>query len=71
LEKAGTTDTDRVRKAMERLSWPTPQGTKTMGAGDHQAIQDMYVVQVTDGRFKVISQVPGPDAIGPNTCNKW
>ena len=46
VEKAGGTDTDALRKAMEGLSWATPQGTKTMRAGDHQAVQDMYAVRI-------------------------
>ena len=41
-EKAKSTDTDKVREAMRGLQWATPQGTKTMRAGDHQAMQDMY-----------------------------
>ena len=75
VEKAGATDTDALRKAMEGLSWPTPQGTKTMRAGDHQAIQDMYAVRITaDGgnnRFDVVGTVPGDAAIGPDLCTRF
>jgi hypothetical protein len=31
----------------------------------------MYVVQVTGGKFKIISEVKGADAIGPDTCQKF
>ena len=31
----------------------------------------MYVVQVTDGKFKIISQVSGEEAIGPDTCKRF
>jgi len=71
VEKAGSTDTDKVRKALEDLKWQTPQGEKTLRAGDHQAVQTMYVVQVTGGKFKIASQVAGADAIGPDTCARF
>jgi len=71
VEKAQSTDTDKVRAAMRDLSWDTPQGKKTMRAGDHQAIQPMYVVQVSGGAFKVVDQVAGEDAIGPDECARF
>ncbi len=71
VEKAKSTETAKVRAAMEGLKWQTPQGVKEMRAGDHQAIQDMYAVQVTGGKFKIISKVPGADAIGPDTCTRF
>jgi branched-chain amino acid transport system substrate-binding protein len=71
VEKAKSTDTDKVRAALSGLTWATPQGEKTIRAGDHQAMQIMYVVQVTDGKFKIISQVSGADAIGPDTCKRF
>ena len=70
-EKAQGTDTDRLREAMRGLEWNTPQGRKTMRPGDHQAIQDMYVVRVTNGQFKIIGQVPGDQAIGPDACTRF
>ena len=71
VEKAGTTDTDKVRAAMADLEWKTPQGTKKMRAGDHQAIQDMYAVKLTGGEFKIVSKVPGAAAIGPDECKRF
>ncbi|MDO8877574.1 MAG: ABC transporter substrate-binding protein [Pseudolabrys sp.] len=71
VEKAKSTDTDKVRDAFRGLTWSTPQGDKTIRAGDHQAMQTMYVVQVTDGNFKITSSVSGPDAIGPDTCTRF
>ena len=75
VEKAGGTDTDALRKAMEGLSWSTPQGTKTMRAGDHQAVQDMYAVRIssdgTNNRFDVVGTVPGEKAIGPDLCTRF
>lgn len=71
VEKAGATDTDKVREALRGLKWQTPQGEKTIRAGDHQAIQTMYVVQVTGGHFKIVGQVSGEQAIGPDTCTRF
>jgi branched-chain amino acid transport system substrate-binding protein len=71
VEKAGSTATDKVRTALSGLTWSTPQGNKTIRAGDHQAMQTMYVVQVTDGKFKIISSVNAADAIGPDTCTRF
>lgn len=71
VEKAKSTDTDKVRAAMRGLEWMTPQGKKTMRAGDHQAIQDMYVTRMSGGQFKVLSKVPGEAAIGPDTCTRF
>ena len=71
VEKAGTTDTDKVRAAMADLEWKTPQGTKKMRAGDHQAIQDMYAVKLTGGEFKIVSKVSGAAAIGPDECKRF
>jgi branched-chain amino acid transport system substrate-binding protein len=70
VEKAKSTETDKVRTALRGLTWSTPQGDKTIRAGDHQAMQIMYVVQVTDGKFKIIGQVNGEEAIGANTCTR-
>jgi len=71
VEKAQSTETDKVRDALRDLKWATPQGEKTIRAGDHQAIQDMYVVQVTGGQFKIVGKVPGADAIGPDDCKRF
>ncbi|MGH8801365.1 MAG: ABC transporter substrate-binding protein [Casimicrobiaceae bacterium] len=71
VEKAHSTDADKLRTAMANLQWMTPQGTKTMRAGDHQAVQDMYAVKFTHGEFKIISKVPGAEAIGPDECKRF
>ena len=71
VEKAKSTETDKVRDALRGLTWQTPQGEKTLRAGDHQAMQTMYVVRVTGGKFKIVSQVKGEDAIGPDTCTRF
>lgn len=71
VEAAGATDTDSVRAALEGLSWDTPQGVKTIRAGDHQAIQPMYVVEVKNGQFTIASSISGEDAIGADLCDKF
>lgn len=71
VEKARSTDTDKVRAAMRGIQWATPQGVKTMRAGDHQAMQDMYAVRVNSGRFEIVGKVPASAAIGPDTCAKF
>jgi len=71
VEKARTTDADKLRAAMADLEWKTPQGTKKMRAGDHQAIQDMYAVKLSGGEFRIISKVPGAAAIGADECKRF
>ena len=71
VEKAKSTETDKVRAAMRDIEWATPQGVKKMRAGDHQAMQDMYAVRVTDGQFRIVGRVPAAAAIGPDACTKF
>ncbi|CAN7500916.1 ABC transporter substrate-binding protein [Bosea sp. LjRoot9] len=71
VEKTGSTETDKVREALRGLSWQTPQGTKTIRAGDHQAMQPMYVVRVTKGKFDIIDNVSSENAIGPDACTRF
>ena len=42
LQKAGSTDTEKLIAAMEGMSFDTPKGTMTFRKEDHQALQDMY-----------------------------
>jgi branched-chain amino acid transport system substrate-binding protein len=71
VEKAQSTATDKVRAAMSDLKWSTPQGDKVMRAGDHQAIQPMYVVRVNSGKFDIVGEVGGEEAIGPDECKRF
>ena len=71
VEKAKSTETDKVRAAMKDLEWSTPQGMKKMRGGDHQAMQEMYAVKIEGGQFNVISRVPAEQAIGPDTCTRF
>ena len=49
----------------------TPHGEQTIRAGDHQAIQTMYVVRITNGQFNIGGQVGGEDAVGPDACTRF
>lgn len=71
VEKAKSTETDKVRTAMRGLQWRTPQGLKTMRAGDHQAMQEMYAMRVKDGKFEMVGRVKAEAAIGPDTCTRF
>ena len=71
VEKAKSTETDKVRTAMRGLQWMTPQGLKTLRAGDHQAMQDMYAVKVDNGKFEIVGKVAADAAIGPDLCTKF
>ena len=56
---------------MRGLQWSTPQGTKTMRAGDHEAMQDMYAMRVTNGKFELVGQVKADAAIGADVCTRF
>ncbi|MGE0701793.1 MAG: ABC transporter substrate-binding protein [Hyphomicrobiaceae bacterium] len=70
-EKAKSIETDKLREGMRGLSWDGVVGKKTMRAGDHQAVQDMYALQVAGGVFKPLAKINGEKAVGPDTCKRW
>jgi branched-chain amino acid transport system substrate-binding protein len=49
LQKAGSTDTEKLIAAMEGLSFDTPKGAMTFRKEDHQALQDMYHWRIKKG----------------------
>lgn len=71
VEKAKSTDTDKVRTAMNDLSWQTPQGVKKMRAGDHQAMQDMFAVRIENSEFNIVGKVSADQAIGADVCTRF
>jgi branched-chain amino acid transport system substrate-binding protein len=71
VEKARSTETDKVREAMRGMSWATPQGVKTIRAGDHQAMQDMYAVRVNNGKFEIVGKVSAAAAVGADVCTRF
>ena len=70
-EKAKSIETSKLRDAMRGLSWDTPQGKKTMRAGDHQAMQEMLAVRIENGEFNIIGRVTPDDAIGADICTRF
>ncbi len=70
-EKAGSLDTDKLRAAMRGLSWEGVVGKKTMRAGDHQAIQDMFALELKGKTYHPLAKVDGEKAVGPDLCTKW
>jgi branched-chain amino acid transport system substrate-binding protein len=49
LQKAGSTDTEKLIAAMEGLTFDTPKGSMTFRKEDHQALQDMYHWRIKKG----------------------
>ncbi len=71
VEKAGSVDADKVRAAMRGLAWDGVAGKKVMRAGDHQAIQDMYALELKGKTYHPLAKVDGEKAAGPDLCTKW
>jgi branched-chain amino acid transport system substrate-binding protein len=46
VEKAGSTDAEKLIPAMEGLSFDTPKGKMTFRKEDHQALQTMYAFKI-------------------------
>jgi branched-chain amino acid transport system substrate-binding protein len=46
LEKAGSTDTEKLISAMEGMHFQTPKGEMVFRAEDHQALQNMYAFKI-------------------------
>ena len=46
LNKAGSTDTEKLIKAMEGMHFQTPKGEMVFRPEDHQALQSMYVFKI-------------------------
>lgn len=70
-EKAGSLDTDKLRAAMRGLSWDGVVGKKTMRAGDHQAVQDMFALELKGKTYYPLAKVDGEKAAGPDLCTRW
>ncbi len=70
-DKAKSIDTDALRAAMRDLSWDGVAGRKTMRGGDHQAIQDMFALELKGKTYHPLAKVDGVKAVGPDTCTKW
>lgn len=75
ISEAGSTDTDKVREALEGSSFAmAPQGSITIQAEDHQAILPSYLMKVSEGWTSVndmFEQVQFQDKVvpAPARCN--
>ena len=66
LQKAGSTDTEKLIAAMEGLTFDTPKGPMTFRKEDHQALQDMYHFRIKkDAKdndvLELVATVPAKD----------
>jgi branched-chain amino acid transport system substrate-binding protein len=66
LQKAGSTDTEKLIAAMEGLSFDTPKGPMTFRKEDHQALQDMYHWRIKkdakdNDMLELVANIPAKD----------
>jgi branched-chain amino acid transport system substrate-binding protein len=66
LQKAGSTDTEKLIAAMEDLSFDTPKGSMTFRKEDHQALQDMYHWRIKkdakdNDMLELVATIPAKD----------
>jgi branched-chain amino acid transport system substrate-binding protein len=72
LEKAGSTDTEKLIAAMEGLTFQTPKGPMTFRREDHQALQDMYHFRIRPNArdndlLDLVTTIPAADMPLPIT----
>ncbi|MFN3855149.1 MAG: substrate-binding domain-containing protein [Phreatobacter sp.] len=75
LEKADSTDTERLIAAMEGMTFQTPKGPMTFRAEDHQALQEMYHFRIRqNGRdndmLELVRTIPASEMPLPITNNR-
>jgi branched-chain amino acid transport system substrate-binding protein len=66
LQKAGSTDSEKLIAAMEGLTFDTPKGPMTFRKEDHQALQDMYHFRIKkDAKdndvLELVATIPAKD----------
>jgi branched-chain amino acid transport system substrate-binding protein len=66
LQKAGSTDTEKLIAAMEGLAFDTPKGPMTFRKEDHQALQDMYHFRIRkdakdNDLLELVATIPAAD----------
>ena len=75
VEKAGTTDVDKVIAAMSGQTFKAPSGfTVQMDAGNHHLHKPVFIGEVqADGQFKVVWKTGGPIKAQPLSeySSKW
>lgn len=64
VKKAGSLDRDKVLDALESgLSVDAPHGRVTMEGDTHHCTMDMYLVDVRDGRYRVLQKAPAVKSV--------
>jgi len=56
IKQAGSTDTDKVVKALEGSTYKGPQGSKKMDPVSHQSSLDVYMIKIENGKYKVMEK---------------
>ncbi len=70
-EKAKSLKAEDMIPALEGLQYDAPQGFTTLRPSDHQSVRDMYILEISSGKYKILDTRKGEEVIGPNKCNKW
>ena len=75
LQKAGSTDTEKLIAAMEGMTFDTPKGPMTFRKEDHQALQDMYHFRIKkDAKdndvLELVDTIPAKDMPLPIRANE-
>lgn len=68
--KAGTTDTEAMIKTLTGFTYDGPQGINVLRPADHQAMMDMYITTVKNGKVVILDKVKREDINVPDTCGK-
>ena len=66
----GDTNTEKLIKTMEGMSFETPKGKMTFRKEDHQVVMDMHLYQVKGGKNVPIARLDGKDTIGDSMVGK-
>ncbi|MDJ1160044.1 substrate-binding domain-containing protein [Chelatococcus sp. SYSU_G07232] len=66
LGKAGSTDSEKLIKTMEGMTFDTPKGAMTFRKEDHQALQEMYHWRIKKGAsdtdlLELVATIPAKD----------
>jgi branched-chain amino acid transport system substrate-binding protein len=75
LQKAGSTDTEKLVAAMEGMEFQTPKGRMVFRKDDHQALQSMYAFRFTSRPdvpwlVPVLTRELKPEETAPPVANK-
>jgi urea transport system substrate-binding protein len=69
VEKAGTTDSDKVVEALEGLKLSLPQGEVEVDAENHVFNQPIYMMQIKDNNYQIIKDLGVTEHPGFEGCS--